>query len=408
MTLYYLRMRPLALSLVLLVAAIAVAEERYVPIAIGTELQITNATSLRNTITIELLGGDTTRVEVDAGETIHWTAPADEGVLRIDGDVQITAASQRDQARASLPVVAARDAVDEANIQPHAPWRSSVLAINPSASTAFVMIDDTLHTIAPHGVLRVDGASVVRARTPLLLFACDTNEENGARVFTPIANATKRKRRAVRSITPAPPQTQTIVLTPSKDNTLFENNIGSISNGAGVHVFAGITRSGFKRRALVAFDVAGQIPPGSHITRAALTVTVSKTVSGAEPATLRRVTKNWGEGTSNAGAFSDGGGAEAVSGDATWLHTSFPSSTWTSPGGDFDATADATTPVASTGTWESAAMITRVQQWLDQPATNFGWIVLGNESRTGSAKRLDSREVQPETTRPSLTIEYQH
>ncbi len=401
-------MKPVALALVLLVASVAFAEERYVPVTIGTELQLTNTTPQRNTVTIELLGGETTRIDVDAGETIRWTAPADEGVLRIDGDVQIAATSRRDQARASLPVVAARDAVDDADIQPRMPWRSSVLAVNPGESTAYVTIDDTLHTIAPHGVLRVDGAAVVRARTPLLVLACDTNEVNGARVFTPIlAHAMTRKRRALRSITPAPPQTQTIVLTPSKDNTLYENNTGSLSNGTGPHVFAGITRSGFRRRALVAFDVAGQIPPGSHITRAALTMHVSKTVSGAEPATLRRVTKNWGEGSSNAGGASDGGGAEAVSNDATWLHTFFPSSTWTNPGGDFDASTDATASVATSGTWESEAMIARVQQWLDQPATNFGWIVFGNESRTGSAKRLDSREAQPETVRPSLTIEYQ-
>ena len=398
-------MRPLVL-LSLLLAFVTMAEERYVPIATGTELQIANTTSQRTSVTIELLGGETTRLEVDAGETIRWNAPADEGVLRIEGDVQITAASQRDDARVSLPVLAARDVVDEAEVPRRAPWRSGVLAINPGNATAFVTIDGTLHDIAPHAMLRVDGASVVRARTPLLLFAFDVNDVNGARVFTPItSHAMTRKRRAVRSITPPPePQTQTVVLTPSKDNTLFDSPTGGLSNGAGVHLFTGATRFGGQRRALVAFDVAGQIPPGSHITRATLTMIVSQTISGAAPAALHRVTANWGEGSSNAGSLRDGGGDAAEAGDATWVHTFAPNGRWNTPGGDFAATADATASVGrQSGVWESAAMIARVQQWLDQPAANFGWIVIGADG----AKRFDSREIEPATTRPSLTIEFQ-
>ena len=50
----------------------------------------------------------------------------------------------------------------------------------------------------------------------------------------------------------------TIDLSPSKDNTLFESSIGSVSSGAGQHVFAGTTGQGSDnlRRAVMAFDVA--------------------------------------------------------------------------------------------------------------------------------------------------------
>jgi hypothetical protein len=398
------------LPVVLSLTFVAMAEERYVPVAAGTELRIVNPSTEGLSVAIEVLGGESTRLDVEAGGTLHWTAPGGEGVLRIEGDaaLQITAVSRRDGVRVSLPVVAAREVVDEAEIPRRSPWRSGVLAINPAGTTASVMVDDTLHAIAPRGALRVDEAAVVRAHAPLLLFACDVNEATGARIFTPIrTHATTRKRRAVRSATPAP-AIQTVTLTPVRDNTLFESGTGGLSNGAGVHVFAGTTQSGARRRALVAFDVAGQIPPGSRITRATLTMRLSKTISGALPATLHRVTTNWGEGSSNAGAFSDGGGTTAANGDATWLHTFRPNSRWSTAGGDFEAAADANTSVGfEPGVWESAAMLARVQQWLDQPDTNFGWIVIGDESRDGTAKRFDSREIEPATLRPSLTIEFQ-
>ncbi|HUR79827.1 MAG TPA: DNRLRE domain-containing protein [Thermoanaerobaculia bacterium] len=218
------------------------------------------------------------------------------------------------------------------------------------------------------------------------------------------------KRRAVRSVTPAPaPQSHTIVLTPSRDNTLYESDSGSVSNGAGVHLFAGNTQSRSKRRALVMFDVAAQIPAGSLITRAVLTLHVSTTISGPQPVTLHRVTSEWGEGTSNAGFSRDGNGVPSQTNDATWIHRFFPSQQWITAGGDFDSTPLATAQVGSTtGVWESAAMATNVQSWLDAPATNRGWLLRGNESTSGSAKRFDSRESGTVTSRPSLLIEYQH
>jgi hypothetical protein len=218
------------------------------------------------------------------------------------------------------------------------------------------------------------------------------------------------KRRAVRSISPSPePSAHTIVLTPSRDNTLFDSAGGFTSNGAGIHLFAGTTQTRSKRRALVMFDVAGQIPPGSLITRAVLTMHVSQTIAGAEPVTLHRVTAEWGEGTSNAGGFRDGNGAPSAPGDATWIHRIAPNQLWILAGGDFDNTPLATAQVGSgTAVWESAAMATSVQSWLDSPATNRGWLLRGNESKSTSAKRFDSREIGDVTLRPSLLIEYQH
>jgi hypothetical protein len=215
-----------------------------------------------------------------------------------------------------------------------------------------------------------------------------------------------QKRRAVRSVAPTP-QSQTIGLFPARDATLYESTSGSVANGAGRHLFAGTTKTNAKRRGLLVFDIAGSIPSGSTITSAVLTMTVSNTIAGPESVTLHRVTSAWGEGTSNAGASNDGDGATSTPNDATWIHTLFPNSRWITPGGDFDAAPDGQASVASsTGVWQSPAMTTRVQQWLDNPATNHGWIVVGPETRPTTAKRFDSREHPTAALWPTLTVTY--
>ena len=93
-------------------------------------------------------------------------------------------------------------------------------------------------------------------------------------------------------------------------------------------------------------------------------------------------------------------------GDATWLQRVFRSLAWTTPGGDFAATASANRDVAGLGAyaWQSSEMAADVQGWLDSPATNFGWILIGDESSNATAKRYDAREST--ATRPTLTVYY--
>ena len=70
----------------------------------------------------------------------------------------------------------------------------------------------------------------------------------------------------------APAAGGTVVLTPSRDNTLYESPTGELSNGAGEYLFAGSTLNGNRRRALLAFDVAGQLPAEATIESATLTL----------------------------------------------------------------------------------------------------------------------------------------
>jgi hypothetical protein len=427
-------------AVVLLLAASAAAEDVYIPLSSRTELEITNTSTSRATVAVEVVGSNEShQLAIEPGQTALWSdglsARREIGIFRIASDsaIDVKALSRCEPCGSSisLPMLDVRDALDEGAVQmrERSSWQSGMIVVNPGDTMALMtltvhrgdeLVDQSLLRIPPRGMHRVrfdrgpDESISFRSVRPLLLFGYDSNEQTGARVFTPIANGAGRgsRRRSVRSGSPQqppppPPEPQTIVLTPSKDNTLFRTVSGSTSNGAGVHLFAGTTRTLSIRRALLAFDVASQIPPGSQIRRATLRLQVSMTIAGPQPMTLHRVTADWGEGASNAGSSNDGDGATARTGDATWLHRFFQNQLWTTQGGDFEAAADATAVVQDSGTWETSdGMVARVQGWLDQPATNFGWLIRGNENQDTTAKRFDSREIQNVSRRPALTIEF--
>jgi len=111
-----------------------------------------------------------------------------------------------------------------------------------------------------------------------------------------------------------------VTLHPTKDNTLYEDPKGSVSNGAGAHFFVGKTDLELTRRAVIAFDVAEGIPAGSTILSATLELYMSRTNSPTQPVTVHRLLADWGEGTSNA-PENEGTGTRATTGSATWLHT---------------------------------------------------------------------------------------
>lgn len=196
-----------------------------------------------------------------------------------------------------------------------------------------------------------------------------------------------------------------------KDNTMFEED-GNLSNGQIGYLFTGKTQglpgTAVNRRALLAFAISDSISAGAVIDSVQLTMHVSKRRTDTLRATsLHRVTADWGEGNSNSGG-AGGGGDLAQTNDATWTYRFWNTDTWTTPGGDFNAGASATVNLGSLGFyhWKSAQMKADVQGWLDTPASNFGWIMIGDEATTGSAKRLDSRENPTPANQPALKVFY--
>lgn len=194
----------------------------------------------------------------------------------------------------------------------------------------------------------------------------------------------------------------------SKDNTLYEAADGSLSNGAGQYCFVGVTGEPRVRRTLMAFDVQGAVPPGATVLEASLTLHMSRTIAGPTEVTLHRALGEWGEGASDA-TGQEGDGAPAAPGDATWVHTDYPTYYWGSSGGDFDAAPSAATTVASVGfyTWgPDGGIVADVQGWLDGSLANHGWLLAGDESAQLTAKRFDTRENPNQSLRPVLRVVY--
>ena len=200
---------------------------------------------------------------------------------------------------------------------------------------------------------------------------------------------------------------ETLVVNPSKDNTLYESTGAQLSNGQGIYMFVGLTGSGGSRRGLVAFDLSA-IPANATVTDVSLSLFLSRPRSDATAETidLFKVVQDWGEGNSNAGS-PGGGGAPAQAGDATWLNNFFNTSLWTTPGGDTASSVSASTAVSANNrpyTWSGSGMVADVQSWVANPASNFGWMLAGNEASQQSAQRFHTGENT--NNKPQLTVTY--
>jgi len=200
----------------------------------------------------------------------------------------------------------------------------------------------------------------------------------------------------------------TVVLQARNDNTLIEDSKGSLSNGVGGAVYVGKVGSfggNTIRRGVIAFDVSS-IPAGVTIQSASLSLNLLHSVSGDATISMHRLLASWGEGVSS----SDGGqGAPSETDDATWIHRFYPEILWTNPGGDYAATATASQIVGSAQgayVWSSPGMIADVSAWVNDSASNFGWIIIGNEAAPQTAKQFASRNNKTEAIRPTLTITY--
>jgi hypothetical protein len=201
----------------------------------------------------------------------------------------------------------------------------------------------------------------------------------------------------------------TVQIQADRNNTLYQDATGSLSNGQGTAVFAGLTNQQLIRRALLRFPVDSVVPAGARVVSVTLAMNVTRTASpNPVNVAVHRVLADWGEGTSLASGGEGGGGA-ATNGDATWLHTFFPSQFWTTPGGDFTALASTTaaTPVSGSVTFGSdGGMVGDAQSFLDDPTHNYGWLLKTDETAGGQSLRFDSRHSPTVANRPVLSVTY--
>jgi hypothetical protein len=215
----------------------------------------------------------------------------------------------------------------------------------------------------------------------------------------------------------------TITLGASQDGTIYSNHVDR-GSGGGNALIVGTNGRDDPRRALIEFDVAGQLPAGAIIESVKLTMVMGQLPTAPEEIStieLHRLTSSWGEGTTqqqNPPNDSFGGmgqGAPAHNGDVTWSSRFWGATPtpWTTPGGDFDASVSGAAaiglPIDVPYSWESTpAMVADVQEWLDNPAANYGWIMKNVDETSMSTFRVFySRQTATAALRPQLTIEYQ-
>jgi len=194
----------------------------------------------------------------------------------------------------------------------------------------------------------------------------------------------------------------TIALTPSADAALHEY-FPDHNLGAQAWMTAGTTQNGPRTRGLMMFDIAGSIPPGATINSVSLTVEVTgQPVDGDAPSNfgLHRMLVGWNEGAGSGNPPSLG--RPALPGETTWNERLTGLAVWGAPGGlagvDFISQFSSDTFIYGVNfspyLFDSTSrLVADVQLWLDQPAQNFGWMLMTqSENEIFSARRFASRE----------------
>ncbi len=198
----------------------------------------------------------------------------------------------------------------------------------------------------------------------------------------------------------------TVTLQAGKDNTIYQNT--SASNGAGENCFAGKTDADELRRALIYFDIASFVPTGATITAVRLELHCVRGNADAQNISLHKLNAAWGEGTSNA-AGDEVNGTLAATGDATWHQSIVPNANWSVTGGSYAVVQSAGCSIGGAAqkyTWTGPNLVNEVQNWLNAPATNFGWALVGNEMQPGSLKGFATKEHPLSAYRPRLLVTY--
>ncbi len=233
-------------------------------------------------------------------------------------------------------------------------------------------------------------------------------------VFLTVTNATETDTEVKPALITSVNGATTVMLEASQDNTIYETvevgppivNLQSNNYGGGFDMVAGNTISRGPRRALLRFDVSS-VASTSVIQSALLQLTNTSPsavgqLTGMQTFSIRRISNSWTEGTTATGTA--GQGDPAQGGGASWLRRTSPATSWSTPGGDFAAQTGTILVTDASQAFTSTELKTDVQGWVAAPATNFGWILIGNEGVTKTVKWFATRENPTVTARPKLTV----
>jgi hypothetical protein len=224
---------------------------------------------------------------------------------------------------------------------------------------------------------------------------------------------------AVRVIAPGVALAEEIELRPIADTSLFEvaptNNLGAqdyLTCGNIQNSWCGTTNFPIycRNRALLKFDIAGAVPPGSRIRSVRLALWMPFASQDEEAnsldTSLHRMLVPWvpGTGTNRGNLFPGILGRPAEPGEPCWNFRQWPDVQWGLPGGapGVDFTPQASSQISGIGsrpneiysTEESSGpLLEDIQFWLDNPGANHGWMLkASDETLNWTAKRFLSMD----------------
>lgn len=189
----------------------------------------------------------------------------------------------------------------------------------------------------------------------------------------------------------------TVDLSPHRDVTI-RAEVPDFNDGSNRVLRVGSNADGFPRRALLGLELEGEIPAGSQILSASLSFFVDNVGSvDSCIVSLHRVRSEWGEGESGAGQ-----------GGATWSHAFYATVPWGRPGGDAKPFPSGGILVLGVGNYriQSGNLVADLQDMLDHPESNHGWILSGSEGDPGNWKQFGSGDNSVPSSRPRFVIEY--
>ena len=196
-----------------------------------------------------------------------------------------------------------------------------------------------------------------------------------------------------------------ISLNPVEDATISEKSLdiplGTNGAQAALTLDAGTTganEGGKINRSLLRFDVASSVPSNAIVTSATLTMTISSTPPLATNLwfSLHRVLVDWNESA------------------VTWTNRLSPPAAWGAPGGapaiDYSSAVTQSNLITGVGVFTFASnpgMVADVQDWVSQPASNAGWMLICElESLFKSVRKFTSRENIATNSRPTLVVQF--
>jgi hypothetical protein len=206
----------------------------------------------------------------------------------------------------------------------------------------------------------------------------------------------------------------TLTLPAVSDTSLFENKPDS--NLGATTLVSGTNHKYSRSRGLFQFDLTS-LPSGIVVTQVEVRLHVTRQPDPDQPPgpvasdfSLHRMWVSWGEGIGSSLT-----GSVAAAGDATWNERHFANTPWGTPGGligtDYAENPSSTTSIGDVGAYvwgSSSTLIEDVQTWVNDPAANFGFILVNeSEGTLGSGRRFASTEQSDNLSpAPELVITY--